>query len=121
MKLEKDQKVWVVPPVYRNLESSRGEVATVIKAGSKYVTVETEAGRTYKFNRIVWEKPFDNGEVDGSNYFAKIYESQASWRELLRQHKVRETFQSFCYGRPAFNIPIEKIEKILEILEIKVE
>lgn len=121
MKLQKGQKIWIVFPTYSRNEATRGAEATVVKAGSKYATVAISTGKEYRFKRTVWEERYDNREVDSCNYFATIYESEAAWLESAKQDRMRSKFQDFCYSRPAHILTIEKIEKILEILEIKVD
>jgi hypothetical protein len=123
MKLEKDQRVWVVFPNYSKNYPSEGTWATIIKAGSKYATALTDVfGREFKFNRVVFEQNYHNRSITETNYPALIYESEAAWLEERRQNNLRDKFNRFChdfqYNR---TLPIEKIEKILEILEIKAD
>lgn len=124
MKLEKGQRVWLMFPSYSHKGPSEGTWATIIKAGSKYATALTDIfGREYKFNRVVWEKQYDNRSISETNYAATIYESESVWLEEKRQSSLRNKFRSI-FGDCWYNnnsLPIDKIEKILEILEIKVE
>lgn len=123
MKLEKGQRVWVVFPNYSRKDPPEGTWATIIKAGSKYATALTDTfSREFKFNRVVFEQNYHNRSIIETNYHALIYESEAAWLEERRQSNLRDKFNRFChdfqYNR---TLPIEKIEKILEILEIKAD
>lgn len=123
MKLEKGQRVWVVFPNYSRKDPPEGTWATITKAGSKYATALTDVfSREFKFNRVVWENKYHNRSITETNYPALIYESEVAWIEEKRQSNLRDKFNRFCrdfqYNR---TLPIEKIEKILEIFEIKVE
>ncbi len=123
MKLKKDQRVWVVFPNYSHKDPSEGTWATITKAGPKYATALTDVfSREFKFNRVVWEKQYDNRSISESNYPATLYESKSVWLEKLRVGKLYEKFRRFCRDfQYNSSLPIEKIEKILEILEIKAE
>lgn len=122
MKLQKGQKVWLVFPAYSPNECPRCEEAEVVKASSKWATVTASGYRSYVFKRTIWEKEYDNRSNSDTNYPATLYESESAWNEERRKGRIRNAMAEFCrsfiYNK---NISTEQIEKILEILEIKVD